>query len=838
MWPRHAPGLLVSIHGTIPPVGDRQVNSWSQNAGYVDSIKAGHSRSEPDYHHMHSKFALRIGAVSAAVPLILCGQEVVQLEKFEVTSQQRVQAIQDVPISVTAYSGVFLEDAGIREFKDLAPFVPGLFIQEQSPNNPGINIRGVTTDSGDPRSETRVSIFQDGVSISRSRGSVVELFDMERVEVLKGPQGTLFGRGAEVGALSLVQHKAKNATESVFTAGFGNYNAKQVSGVYNTPLVKDALFGRVAFTYTKRDGFIDNVADGSTLNGKETLAVRPSLRWQPTPQTTLDVIVNYQHDTPPGTAFKSGTIAPTGGDTSPFTAAELNRGNALGLDRTVWGATAILTHELSNTCTLTSTTGWRAYDSMEQFDADGSRLNLLEFAEDASGRQFSQEVRINFDSRDRVAGFFGVGYFHESGEQRVPFYGEERYVWPFLSAQFKSSLLAQGVPAALVSAAVPTLNPFAPQDTLPLTFAAFNNAALPASLRALSGLAGAALNGVDVEEYRNTAKTDAFDFFADGTYRITDRLHAAVGLRLTTENNTSGYEVINAAAPAHVGFLTGASPNLVNVPTNGLRETEISQLGWAGRAVVDYKLAPELNSFASVSRGRRPKSVVIDATKTTPLAEEVVWSYEVGLKGSLARGRVQWNAGVFQYDYTHFQTTVADPINAGRFIAQDAGNATGKGFELAVQGAINPFLSVFSSYGYTDATFDETGSSGQTQQYAGNSFRLTARHTVSIGATVTTPATSIGRFFATPVYQYKSQHYFEDNNAQFDYGLRQSGFSLVNLRGGWRSPGSRWELGVYVENLFDKQYLIDAGNTGGSFGIPTYIAGSPRTWGVTGSMHF
>ena len=148
---------------------------------------------------------------------------VIELEAVEVMALKRVQSIQAVPIVITAYSGAFFDAAGIDRYKDLAPLVPGVFIQEQSPNNPGIKIRGVTTDSGDPRLETRVSIFQDGVSISRSCGSVSELFYLERVELPKGPQGTLFGRGTEVGAISIIQRKLTAATDSRFRAGFGNF---------------------------------------------------------------------------------------------------------------------------------------------------------------------------------------------------------------------------------------------------------------------------------------------------------------------------------------------------------------------------------------------------------------------------------------------------------------------------------------------------------------------------------------------------------------------------------------------------------------------------------------
>src|SRR4051812_36507268 len=324
----------------------------------------------------------------ALTSLALSAQDLVTLDQLTVTAQKRVQSISDVPVPITAYTGSFLDRAGVSDYKSLAPLVPGLFIQEQSPNNPGINLRGITTDSGDPRSETRISIFQDGVSISRSRASVVELFDLERIEVLKGPQGTLFGRGAEIGAMSIVQNKPKNETSGAFTAGFGDYNDRRASGYVNTPIAGKELLGRFAFAWSEHDGVIDNLADGSTLNGKKTLALRGALRWQPAPQTTIDVIANWQHDTPPGTAFKSGVIPTSRGDTNPFTAAELNRGSQLGTDRTVGGVTVIAEHQINDAWSVTSTTGWREYDAFENFDADGSRLYLLEFAEDSRGRQF------------------------------------------------------------------------------------------------------------------------------------------------------------------------------------------------------------------------------------------------------------------------------------------------------------------------------------------------------------------------------------------------------------------------------------------------------------------
>jgi len=769
------------------------------------------------------------------LPAALPAQGIVQLEAFNVSAQKRTQSVADVPVPITVYTGSFLERAGVSDFKSLAPLVPGLFIQEQSPNNPGINLRGITTDSGDPRAETRISIFQDGVSIGRSRASVVELFDLERVEVLKGPQGTLFGRGAEIGALSFVQNKAKNETNGELSVGFGDFNEHRVSGYANAVLAKDQLFGRFALSFREHDGVINNLADGSKLNGKETLALRGALHWQPAPATTADLLVNWQHDTPPGVAFVSGVIPNSRGSTSPFADAELNRGSKLGIDRTVAGVTAIIAHEFNKNVSLTSTSGWRQYDSYENFDADGSRLPLLEFAEDSRGRQFSQEIRVNFNDGGRFTGFAGASFFGESGASRVPFYQDERQLWPFLASQFRDGLIAGGLPAAFASAFVPPASPFAPQATLPATFAGFATPGLPASLRPIAGLAGAPLRASRTDDYTQSGNTRAYDVFVDGTWRAADHLDFTAGLRLTRENITSGYEVRNDPAFQTLGFIVNSIPGYPYLPSGGKREASTSSSSWDGRLIGRYEFSKTLNAYASVSRGHRPRALLLDSTTTTIAREETVLNYEAGLKGSLAAGRIQWNASAYHYDYAHFQTTVQ---SLGRFTTLDAGNATGRGLEAGIQGRVDDHTSLFANVAYTDAKFDDTGANGARQQYAGFTFRLTPRQTFSLGGTYTLPVEGLGQFFVTPVWTYKSKHYFEDNNASFGYTLRQDGYGVGNLRLGWRSPKGKWEVIARADNLFDQQYLIDAGNTGGSFGIPTFIAGDPRRLGVQATMRW
>ncbi len=759
--------------------------------------------------------------------------DLTRLEPLEVTAQKRTQSAAQVPLALTAYSGAFLEAAGISELKDLAPFVPGLFVQEQSPNFPGINLRGITTDDTDPRADARVSIFRDGVSTSRTTASLSDLFDLERVEVLKGPQGTLFGRSAEIGAISLITRKPTAVRETALTVGAGDLSSRHLAGHVNAPLAGETWLGRVAFSVTHRDGDQLNLADGSRLNGRDTVAVRPSLRWAPRAGTTLDLVFNYQHDRPPGTGFKSGVIPTSRGDTDPFTAAELNRGAALGVDRTVWDATAIFTHDLSPHLTLTALTGVRDYDSLERLDADGSNLKLFELSDRSSGHQFSQEVRLNVSADDRFAGFIGASFFRERSSQRYGLLTDERQFWPFFSGAFRDGLVAAGVPATLANLAVPSLPLFTPQPTLPASFALFNNPALPPSLRALAALARAPLRSEHSESYINSANTQSTELFADGTWHATRRLEFTAGARVSFEKITTGYEAPVAPAPSTLGFILGATPNLAFKPTAGRLTASVRDTAWVGRLAARYEFTPALSAFANASRGRRPATVFIGNAGVTPVHEETVDHYEAGFKGLLAGGRTEFSASVFRYHYRHFQTTISNPADPIRFITVDAGNATGRGGELALRSRVSAAVTAFATYGYTDARFDATDDLGHPQRFAGSQFRLTARHSVSLGATFTH-----GQFHFTPVYQYRSRQYFDDDNTRFGGTLRQDGFGLVNLRGGWISRDRRWAIDAFVENAFDKNYLIDAGNFGANYNLPTFIRGEPRLCGLDVTVNF
>lgn len=721
----------------------------------------------------------------------------VVLEPVEVTGSLPYDLALTRSTTVTTYTGVLLENTGITTVSELAPLVPGFFVSEQSLVTTSYNLRGITTDETDPRVTQRVAVYQDGVSLAQAPGINVALFDLERVDVLKGPQPAAYGRAAQIGSVNTVTRKAADTTSSELTAGFGDYNSRTARGFTNLPLIDGKLFARAAFLYEKTDGYVDNLADDSDLQGIDTAAFRASLRWQPSAETTADLIVNHQRDTPPGTSFKSLVIPTSRGDTDPFSAADLNRGRDLGTTRDVISVTGLVTHSLNENWTVSSTTGWRDITAEEQLDVDGSNLFAVEVGDIHRARQFSQDVRFAYDSGDRFKTSVGAGVFWQEASQR---------------AQIRSNL------NALFTVLTGGLPPFA----------------LPAAY---------------VENNTKFGETLAGDLFADASYDITDRFTVGASLRGTREQLTSGYQSLRTATPSIPILPTAGGGNSLFFPTTGRLESTDYADSWVGGFNANYELTPRHTFYSGVSRGRRPPVTTFaqDATLAqTSLAEEVVWSYEAGLKGTLARRRIAYGLAAFLYDYDRFQTERI--VTPGVTTPTDGGRARGQGFEGTLQGAVNSHLGLFAAYGYTDFAFADLDKNGNAQAFAGNTSRLTSRHTLTLGATFTLPVDDVGLFFVTPSWEYKTHHFFEDDNANAGLTainpaiprntLRQGDYGLLHLRIGYRTSDNRWEAVFWARNLLDEDYLIDAGNLGANFGFPTATRGAPRMIGMNVTARF
>ncbi|MBQ1500600.1 MAG: TonB-dependent receptor [Sphingomonas sp.] len=802
-----------------------------------------------------------------------------------VTAQLVEQRPMDVPFALTALQGKFLDDLGITEFDRLGQFVPGFDVQNQSPNNPGFVMRGITSDSGSAFNEPRVSVFQDGVSISKSRGSYVELFDMERVEVAKGPQSTLYGRGALIGAVNLVQAKADPHNAYGYVYGqYSNFNGYRIDETVNLPLGGDIGI-RVASRIKQRDGYVANLLGGEAFNGIKSEAVRGSLRWAPG-AFTFDLIGNYQHDKASGTSFKSIAYNPTDpvtgaviGDRGRNSGAALaspgsfERGRPLGLDRDVWGVTGIANYDFSPNLSLNAIGSYRKFAGIEIFDADGISLPALTAAEDAQGNQTMGTLRLTWKN-DRFTAFAGGTYFRENGFQRTPSQFDERVALARLTNALNGGGAIPGRPAS---------------DPAPL--ALFSNTAFTGQLlQGVAGAYGVALSSAQAqaiaanlksghqETSTNYGRTESWDLFGDVTFNVAEGLEIGGGIRWSHDAKTTGFSSAVSNGRSILGGFIGALaqpaatrtallgalavPGAANIPASALYPVPLFGLGlqpsgangqlysadhndsgFTWRATAKYEISPEANVYATYARGRRPEILSVSApaapggaARFSVLPSETVDSYEAGLKTALADRTLFIDGSVFYYRYSNFQTTEQQGTV---FVTVNAGRAESYGFEGQVSWRPASWVNLFGSYAYNHSRF----ASGARD---GNRFRLSPDHSAALAVQFKVPAGPVTIDF-TPSVTWQSKVFFDDDNdlpalqrnnlvPDLVQDEVQGGYALADARLGLETADGRWRFEGFVTNAFNRKYIKDAGNTGDALGMPTFIAGEPRIYGIAASL--
>jgi iron complex outermembrane receptor protein len=721
-----------------------------------------------------------------------------------VTAQKIEQRSIDVPITISATSGEQLRNLGIGDLDELSNYIPGLNIQEQSANNPGIVIRGITSDSGSAQQAARVTLYYNGTDISRSRGSYQAIYDVDRIEVIKGPQATLFGTASAVGAISIISARPKPGFAGEVNASYGNFDAITLGGFIN--LGSDKVAGRVAAEWRKRDGYVRNLAAGQEdLYAQDQLGVRGSLRLTPTENFTADLILTYDRQRHSGTPFISGTYPTASGPADPFGDAALGGSPLsesvlglakLGLRRDVYDANLTLAWEVADDWTITMVNSYRDFDSLEVFDADGSAAWYLEFAEDAKGWQFNHETRFSYNS-DRFRGSFGWNGFVEDGSQVVPFSSEE------------------GIFLQCAARLIPNLPCIAPDGSV-------------AAAQATAILTGGLATAIPYSStFGNIGKNQSYSVFADGTWIPTEALEVTAGVRALIEKRRSGFF---AVVPRSV-ISGGASLIPGQVDTAGQTfYTEDSFQAFLPRFNVLYRFADGFNGFATVSKGRRSPTVNLGARATstgpvaniTDIAAENVWNYEVGLKAST--GGFSGSLGVYYQKYDNFQVSVVQPN--GTTLTQSAGTASNLGVEAEAAYAVTPWLRLFGNVAYIDGGIDNKA---QFAAFAGDRFRLQPEWQAAAGFTINADLGGGMRFFATPSVTYRSKIFFELPNNPL---ISQDAVTLVNARAGVSFADERFEIAGFIRNATDEDYLLDAGNTGGAFGIPTFIPAEPRLYGV------
>lgn len=761
----------------------------------------------------------------------------IELEAVTVTAQQREQQMLDVPVTISTVTSRLLENTHTTTLEQLAAFVPGLNVAIQTPHRPSLSIRGLTSDEVSPTAQPRVSVYYNNIPTSRASMALTELYDMERVEVLKGPQGTLFGRGSQIGVIHFISQKPTSGFGGYASAGVGSYAAKELQGAVNLPLAGSKLLLRVAGSYSYHDGYIANLSGGDPLNGKNTFGGRFSLAYKPTEKLDVDVMVSFQKDDNPGTAFMSRRYPNAKGESDIFSyEASLDSGKAWFNKRDVLLSSLDVKYRITDNSYLVSTTSLTANTANHRWDGDGTLAPAIDMQERVNANQLAEELRYHFSPGSKLSGFVGAGYWREDVAYRHAFYPNEQHF-----VHLYAPILADGIDRTYgmggallegVNSELAYYSLFTPLPQLPLALQ---------SVLEQGGMPGVPpLSTSHSEEMTSGAINQAADIFADVSYEAAPNLIVTAGIRGTYEHlETSASARQTGGDAATMGMLAGTYPNVFYAPRT---DTAISgsYLSLIYRLNLMYRISDDMAVFAGYSRGRRPNVLQLGSTgKPEEMQAEQLHSIEAGFKWSV-RQRFWLDAALFYQRYHNFQTT---KWAEGSYLTADAGRATSYGAELTANAALTEFLEIFGSYACIHARFDDKDSDGTPQEYAGNTFRLTPENSFSVGVHAKASLSRQIHLLFTPLYTWKSHIWFEDANAMQPADpslarLEQNAYGLLSANLAVKYAPAKLTLSLFAHNLLGEKYLIGAGNTGMMFGVPTYVPGAPRIMGVKMKWEF
>ncbi len=794
------------IAGVHIYIDEIQKGTTSNSLGdyYLSDLKIGNISIEISYTGYESQninFRLHEGMDSLNVVLQSTSYT---LQGVVVTAQKREQDILDVPVSMSAITNKTIEDLSIQDLDNFADLVPGLNVRIQSNQRPSFVIRGLSSDEVSANAQPRVSLFLNNTPITRASGGVLELYDMERIEVLKGPQGTLFGRGAQIGAVHFLTKMPTNKFEGFVSYGLGSYQKKDFKAAFNIPVIKNKLNTRLALVRNTQDGYVENTF-GGLLNGKETKGLRFSARYLPSKKTKIDFVFNYQEDRAPGVAFVSWLFPNTNGIANPFAyEASLDQGANLGAEKDLFSYIFNFKHYFNNNLYLTAITSYQSNESYERWDGDGSAADALDMAETIDASQFSQEIRLNYSIGEEITGFSGINYLRENVDQSYRFSTNEQHM----------AYLFLGMPQYMIGAnGEPIDMPALPLDPM------------------LGPLGGMPLPTDREEENVNTAKNSAIEFFTDATFELTEKLNLTAGFRIVFDHSVvSNQAEFVSGSPSVLGMLIGNSPNLFFKPSD-YQETTSNFSGFTGRLGLSYKLNSSSNIFLTYAKGRRPNVIQYLADGSSEiLDDETVHSFDLGFKTKI-NNKLFFDIVSFYHNYNNFQTNawVADP-DSGEFayLIKNGGKATTYGLETSIQYNVFKNLKLSANYAFTHARYNKEDKDGAAQEYADNQFKLTPKHSLNFNIDFQTQLTDNLKLFVRPSVSYRSHIYFEDANTT---GIEQNAYVIVNVTAGVYLKNPSLTMSLYSHNLLNQNYLVSAGNMGSMFGIPTYIVSIPRTFG-------
>ncbi|MEG3151907.1 TonB-dependent receptor [Sphingomonas sp. ZT3P38] len=750
------------------------------------------------------------------------------LPDITVTARRRVEDAQKIPGSLSVIGGDLLDRSYTVNTAQLSLLVPSLNYSSANPRNTAFTIRGlgssvVAVSQANDGLEPGVGYYVDQVYHARPATAAFDFSDIERIEVLRGPQGTLFGKNSTAGAISISSRAPTFTPEAQEEVSIGSFNFVQARVAASGPLIGDTVAGRISAVMTRRDGVIRNVTTGQDHNGIGSQAVRGQLLIRPSDDFQLRLIAdwtNFESDcctqvyvrvaptlkTPAGTKQYPGLAAGVG-----YAPPSLNPYDrltdidaALGVDTNEGGVSGIADWNLGF-ATLTSVSAWRFWnwDAANDRDYTGLPIQLTQHIPSRQD-QYSQELRIASNG-DRPISYVGGLYF------------------------FRQRVIGRPISIYGPLAAYWLIGPTTGANATPV----------PGNL----------LDGYGTDG-RTDFQSNSYAAFGEVNWRPVERLTLTGGLRYTYEDKSGSY------ATFVFGGLATSNSALANAKLSILRpqsyEATVKGGALTGRANIAWQASDDVLGYASFARGAKSGGInmsglPLDNSNNPALGTAVVrpeqnTAYEIGLKTRLFGRRLIFNIAGYYTRVTDFQANVTDTGAAAalRTYLANIPKVTVKGFEADAIAAITPDFSLRASVAYADGEYasdpngpcpiERIGNSTTVCDLSGTALSSLPKWSVSLGGDYTLPVERLGGSFVLHADSSSRSRQLGDPTGSAYTVIK--GYTVVNGSVGFRTR-SGLEIAVFARNLFDKDYMqnmtIQAGNSGLILGTPS----DPRVIGFT-----
>lgn len=758
------------------------------------------------------------------------------VEDIVVTARRVGEQLQTTPVTVSVLTDEDLASRLVSDISEISRTTPNFTLEGAARSSGGgfnasVFMRGVGQDEFLITFEPGVGLYLDGVYLGRTVGGVLELSDVERVEVIKGPQGTLFGRNTIGGVVQIVSKPPADEFEGSVRLGVRTDDGYEGEAMLNAPLSEKALF-RVSGLYRTQDGYSRNLVTGEDLGDVDRLVGRAQLRLLPTETLTIDLSADgsrarqngipttlldyapfangqptlaalyniFNFGSPcvapgcPAAAIDATDVRIGARDTSILDAPSVN-------DADLWGFAGTATWEASDALTIKSITAYRGMKALFTGDLDGTDAPLVNQTYRTRQRQFSQELQFAGSLfEERLTYVAGLYYFREkareSGDIQI-----FRTLFPILEA--------------------------APGPFIPL-LATVNCMTMP---QFCAGGAGNPNNQFFDLYFGIASRINSRSLAAYGQFdfAVTDRLRLTAGLRYTKDRKRFTY---SAERLGGSGALYGQNGVLFSIaPSTQTGEYD----AWTPKFGIDFEASDDLFLYASAARGFKSGGFNGRATSVADFSAfepETIWSFEVGFKSDLLDNRLRLNGAAFYSDYKNIQTTVAITLPNGTTASPvlNAGAAEIYGAELELVAKPVDQLTLTGGIGLLHARYTEDTPPSIVE---GNSLPKAPDVQLSFAADYRAPLSDSIDLGLGGDVSYRSRQENEPSNYR---PVSQEGYALINLRASLSDPDDRWQLSAFVKNLTDEVYLANSFRSGGGTNVGYYARG--REFGSSLSFRF